>query len=585
MATSICEKPYGRASFARVLVEIDSSKKPVDSIELWYESLSKVLRVEVEYTWVPPRCDECKVFGHFTSECVRKINTVKAVDKNGDNVKAADVNKFKNSENGANNGGVDEGWQMAGNRRNGRVGGNSVRQGNFGGFNARRGMNYNVRGVYLNKANNNVSNVGVKEANNKNAPVNSGNVGKVDDTFVVNENVESANKGKAKSSNGDVAIGENRRSEKTDVKRNMAKNNPGNMNDKGSNKGNKTVKSSKGGNEIGAKDMSGSNNVATKVKDQVASACSTGVPITDNVLKGWTNDMVKWNNKHMVKGSVEQQLETERSNLLNQIVQLNRNINKNSKLNAERVMKNSVLTSQESNDVSINKPVVFWVCWFCLGTGFWKCNQVFDRGVDKLANLLCTTETRVASCAGCLIDGLGYRWLCTTGTDSNFCAGNLYWLTWSTDQDTMHYKGHVLTFVLVFFDYDDNDGLICIFGDITKFWIGAIIVVTISYALQRIGLASALACHLVVWGIARYALQNRLPEDLLWFKAAVFGWVHAAFGVTVMRVFCCIDIITTSPVFRFSVLLSMGHMGMVIFGTPLVGPFGDLHVFRVLICL
>ncbi|PWA53606.1 hypothetical protein CTI12_AA442920 [Artemisia annua] len=324
MTTSICEKPYGRASFARVLVEIDSSKKPVDSIELWYESLGKVLRVEVEYTWVPPRCDECKVFGHFTSDCVRKINTVKAVDKNGNNVKAADVNKFKNSENGANNGGVEEGWQMAGNCRNGRVGGNNVRQGNLGGFNARRGMNYNVRGVYVNKANNNVSNVGVKVANNKNEPVNSGNVGKVDDTVVVNENVESVNKGKAKSSNGDGAIGENRSYEKTDVKRNMAKNNPGNMNDKGSNKGNKTVKSSKGGNETGAKDLSGSNNVATSnrfhllseegvnlvtdpwkdVKEQVASACSTGVPITDNVLKGWTNEMVKfytvkWNNRHM----------------------------------------------------------------------------------------------------------------------------------------------------------------------------------------------------------------------------------------------------------------------------------------------
>ncbi|PWA82683.1 Caffeate O-methyltransferase (COMT) family [Artemisia annua] len=68
-----------------------------------------------------------------------------------------------------------------------------------------------------------------------------------------------------------------------------------------------------------------------------------------------------------------------------------------------------------------------WCFWFCLGTGIWKCNQVFDRGECNLVKLLCTTEARIASCAGHRIMVLGCGWLCTTGTDSTFCAGNLYW--------------------------------------------------------------------------------------------------------------------------------------------------------------
>ena len=68
-----------------------------------------------------------------------------------------------------------------------------------------------------------------------------------------------------------------------------------------------------------------------------------------------------------------------------------------------------------------------WVCLFCLGTGLWSCNRVFDRGIGFIGKLLCTTEGRLASCAGHQVIGLEVGWLCTTGTDSKFCAGNLYW--------------------------------------------------------------------------------------------------------------------------------------------------------------
>ncbi|PWA54660.1 hypothetical protein CTI12_AA434910 [Artemisia annua] len=749
MTTAICEKPYGRASFARVLVEIDSSKALVDNVELWYESLGKILKIWVEYTWVPPRCEECKVYGHYLSECAKKVNTVSKVNKDGDNVKVTTTEKAKNVST-VNNGDGNEGWQTSVNRKNNRGVGNNVCQGPVGGYNVGRGFNNN-RGNVSNRGNQNAGNVGNRDANKKFVPVSNGNTGKVDECVVINENGENGN-------------------------------NSGNKNDMVTDKGEKSAMGRKVGDEVSGKVGSGAKNVSTsnrfdllrddsaseepdpwkEVKESVVAACNTDVPIAEDVLKGWNADMikfysVKWNNRAKNSGHVKQQLDNEMKSLVGQIVQLNRNLNKNSKLNAEKLLKESVVANQNVNDVvevyggvwfdimhhdtnwlstdspsgwyynrlvilivswasyfclstgfwccnrvfdcgdavsdhdsvlwigpcstGVNKkselrvascagcrivvlevrrlcttgtdpsfcagilywimkcmglsygkfssgktasfgwgmgsigiviadmelfkftqfwcyfaiwssaimdqvtgenatticsspvfrfsvllsmghigmvmfgtplvgpfgdlhigwcyqngwcynlnptsncyyanvafslkycsimisqfdgvhygyypfienhvinhfcldivclsnpcrPVVFWVCWFCLGTGFWKCNQVFDRGVDKLENLLCTTETRVASCAGCLIDGLGYRWLCTTGTDSNFCAGNLYWLTWSTDQDTMHYKGHVLTFVLVFFDYDDNDGLICIFGDITKFWIGAII--------------------------------------------------------------------------------------------------------------
>ena len=66
-----------------------------------------------------------------------------------------------------------------------------------------------------------------------------------------------------------------------------------------------------------------------------------------------------------------------------------------------------------------------WYCRVYLSTGLWKCNWVFDRGDGLFYKLLCTTEGRIASCAGYQM-GLEYGWLCTTGTDSDFCAGNLF---------------------------------------------------------------------------------------------------------------------------------------------------------------
>ncbi|PWA49856.1 hypothetical protein CTI12_AA472200 [Artemisia annua] len=559
MTTSICEKPYGRASFARVLVEIDSKKALVDNVELWYESLGKILRIRVEYAWVPPRCEECKVYGHYTSECVKKVNTVSKVNKDGENVK--NTGKEKDYGTGlANNGDGEEGWQTATNRRNNRSMGYNTRQGSSGGYNGRGGISNN-RGAFNYRGNQNTGNTGTRDVSKKPEPVNNGNVGKVDESVVMNDRGQNVNKGKSK-------VNENGTS-------NTGKSNKGSNNDKEATKVNKSDKSKKDGNAVSTKDVSGAKNVATsnrfdllrddnaceevdtwkEVKESVVVACNTCVPIAEDVLKGWNADMikfysVKWTNRAKNSGHVKQQLDNEMKSLVSQIVQLNRNLNKNSKLNAEKLLKESVVANQNVNDVSFArtiwdnlKPlckledlshiwaeivsdiriascadrriVVVEVRRLCttgtdpnLCAGFWSCNKVFDRGdvggynrlcttenwtsfcagllfgclevqhamhyrteseflrwlfcfdcgdADSgygccswsnmhglyntglhkfnvlgviggiLGSLLCTTEVRVAPCAGHRLVVWEDRWLCTTGTDLNFCAGNLFW--------------------------------------------------------------------------------------------------------------------------------------------------------------
>ncbi|PWA92418.1 DUF4283 domain-containing protein [Artemisia annua] len=68
----MCEKSYGRANFARVLVEIDANKGFVENVDVCYRSLGKSMKLRVEYPWRPPICGICKVFGHGEESCITK---------------------------------------------------------------------------------------------------------------------------------------------------------------------------------------------------------------------------------------------------------------------------------------------------------------------------------------------------------------------------------------------------------------------------------------------------------------------------------------------------------------------------------
>nr|GEW67837.1 hypothetical protein [Tanacetum cinerariifolium] len=109
VTTSICEKPYGRASFAKVLVEVDAAKGLVDSVKVWYRSLGKSMFLDVEYIWKPPLCEFCKTFGHFTKGCSKKAkeDIVKNASSGGNDNSGVGVGfGYANSDG--------EGWQNMG---------------------------------------------------------------------------------------------------------------------------------------------------------------------------------------------------------------------------------------------------------------------------------------------------------------------------------------------------------------------------------------------------------------------------------------------------------------------------------------
>ncbi|GJR07444.1 zinc knuckle CX2CX4HX4C containing protein [Tanacetum coccineum] len=69
VTTFMCERRYRRASFARVLIEVDDAKGIVDNVEIWYKKLNRTMKLRVEYAWQPSLCSHCCVFGHSFKGC------------------------------------------------------------------------------------------------------------------------------------------------------------------------------------------------------------------------------------------------------------------------------------------------------------------------------------------------------------------------------------------------------------------------------------------------------------------------------------------------------------------------------------
>ncbi|GJX87382.1 zinc knuckle CX2CX4HX4C containing protein [Tanacetum coccineum] len=120
ITTSMCEQAYGRVSYARVLIEVDATKGLVDSIDACYKSIGRTMKLRVEYTWIPPVCSHCKVFGHIFQVCKnRELTEEEIVKKTKDKGKRVD----KLGEDKGN----DDGWRSVSYRKErGNVGG-SVR--------------------------------------------------------------------------------------------------------------------------------------------------------------------------------------------------------------------------------------------------------------------------------------------------------------------------------------------------------------------------------------------------------------------------------------------------------------------------
>ena len=75
--TSMCMDSWGRSSFARCLIEVDSHSDLLDTVTIGFPSLTGEgfikESIRVEYEWRPPRCNLCKIFGHTQDQCSEKV--------------------------------------------------------------------------------------------------------------------------------------------------------------------------------------------------------------------------------------------------------------------------------------------------------------------------------------------------------------------------------------------------------------------------------------------------------------------------------------------------------------------------------
>ncbi|GJS12554.1 zinc knuckle CX2CX4HX4C containing protein [Tanacetum coccineum] len=70
---SMCNDSWGRNSFSRCLIEVNSEVDLVDVVTIGVPSLTgddfTKETICAEYEWRPPRCDLCKIFGHVHNDC------------------------------------------------------------------------------------------------------------------------------------------------------------------------------------------------------------------------------------------------------------------------------------------------------------------------------------------------------------------------------------------------------------------------------------------------------------------------------------------------------------------------------------
>ncbi|GJS33590.1 hypothetical protein Tco_0531972 [Tanacetum coccineum] len=73
----MCNDSWGRSSFARYLIEVNSEANLVDDVTIGIPSLTgddfTKETIRVEYEWRPPRCDLCKIFGYVHDHCPKKV--------------------------------------------------------------------------------------------------------------------------------------------------------------------------------------------------------------------------------------------------------------------------------------------------------------------------------------------------------------------------------------------------------------------------------------------------------------------------------------------------------------------------------
>ncbi|PWA93432.1 DUF4283 domain-containing protein [Artemisia annua] len=305
---------YGRASFARVLIEVDATKGIVDSVELWYRKLNRTMQLRVEYAWQPPICSHCCVFGHSYNGCKRRvISEEERIERSKAKVQGVPDVNTNTSGNSMN-----EGWQSVQANRGARNGGEPLTQqsvqSNPGGsgtarngvFMGRGGPSFRGRGGYGGRGGFN----GVATVNEK----------RYDAVKNTGKDKESVMVDKQQQSNKEVAVGEG-------IKKNEVK-------------------------HIAQRDFKTSNRYAALANDNgddmvnelqgikvnIDVACEMGIPIDDEVSSKWPEDLQQYYKDkcvNMHKGEKIVMLQNKIQILEKEIVSGRNGIDANSKKKAD----------------------------------------------------------------------------------------------------------------------------------------------------------------------------------------------------------------------------------------------------------
>jgi hypothetical protein len=102
--SNMCLKSWGMNSYARALVEISADNDFVESlvvaVPIPTTKEHRMVTIDIEFEYKPPRCSVCKLFDHVDKEChkkMKKVNMSKSVDAGlGPNMRNSKVgNKVK----------------------------------------------------------------------------------------------------------------------------------------------------------------------------------------------------------------------------------------------------------------------------------------------------------------------------------------------------------------------------------------------------------------------------------------------------------------------------------------------------------
>ncbi|GJR92347.1 zinc knuckle CX2CX4HX4C containing protein [Tanacetum coccineum] len=77
--SNMCLNSWGMNSYARALVEISADKDFVESLVVAIPVKGKehrMVSIDIDFEWRPPRCSLCKIFDHMDVECHKKGNKV-----------------------------------------------------------------------------------------------------------------------------------------------------------------------------------------------------------------------------------------------------------------------------------------------------------------------------------------------------------------------------------------------------------------------------------------------------------------------------------------------------------------------------